>query len=220
MDTEQQATNRVSDAEGVETGRSALAKASVLMGAVGTLLAGAAAIIAAFSGGENAPSVDVDSTGGPPGSAAASSLPLLTESAGPSRGAEQSAAQTQAGSVVDRSSIDLPDEYALNLSDSPLRPVAHENGNPRDVELVNGKFMTLNGAEFAYARPGRELSYAECANNTRYIRWRYIDEISKGDQICVKSQDGLVAGIRITDVSVDVESRRLGLDLTLWVGEA
>lgn len=116
------------------------------------------------------------------------------------------------GARLNSASIEVPDEYHLNLLDEPIVPVQGQFDG--DLVLANSQVSVLDG-HVALLTRNEKLNYATCQANTRYAASA---RIAKGLRFCVTTDSGLVSGGTVKG------TRRLGantytkLELTVWKG--
>jgi hypothetical protein len=116
------------------------------------------------------------------------------------------------GARLNSASIEVPDDYHLNLLDEPIIPVQGQYDG--DLVLANGQVSVLGGHVALLTRK-EKLTYATCQADTRYAASA---RAAKGLRFCVTTSSGLVASGTVKG------TRRLGantytkLDLTVWKG--
>jgi hypothetical protein len=116
------------------------------------------------------------------------------------------------GARLNSASIEVPDDYHLNLLDEPIIPVQGQFDG--DLILTNGEVSVQDG-HIALLTRKEKLTYATCQANTRFTASA---KITKGLRFCVTTNSGLVTAGTVKG------SRRLGantytkLDLIVWKG--
>ncbi|WP_030893974.1 serine/threonine-protein kinase [Streptomyces sp. NRRL F-5053] len=118
--------------------------------------------------------------------------------------------------------INLPSDYTLDLGETPVKPQRDEDANG-DLSYTGSDYGIevddAGSTQFVLLKPGQDGSLKVCREETRFTDSLDMDKLSKGTQLCVRSDSGNLGLVTVRGHSPDSDpSDYLTLDVTVWHG--
>lgn len=120
---------------------------------------------------------------------------------------ETTVAGAAPGTRLTRYTVDIPDDYGINVTDKPVRPVA---GMDNDLYYAQGTLASGAGVQVATLESAAP-TYSACLADTKFASIVYPD---RGRTHCFTGR-GLIAALVVTKLQDYLE-----LDVTVWQASA
>jgi hypothetical protein len=113
---------------------------------------------------------------------------------------------------VEYKNVSLANYFGLSLSDEPVRP------KQSDSDLKNGGVgLTTDTGQLILLKGAQSSTLETCRTDTRYTTYVSKDKLSRGSRLCLLTDAGDVALIKIVGFPDETDaSSYMALDLTVW----
>ncbi|WKX71364.1 serine/threonine-protein kinase [Streptomyces sp. XD-27] len=136
----------------------------------------------------------------------------------PADDASESPAPTPQPTADTYKGVNLPEGYSLEFSDDPVRPISGIGHDIGYCTYAGGAAdLCTDFTQTVLLDPGQKGSHEVCSSDTRYGTRVPLSKFSAGRQVCLTTQDGVLAMLTMRGKApAGSTSDYITLDVTVW----